>query len=159
VTDLLVTSPPQPIRPRQRLPFTLYILTGLLLVKAALIVMVVAGSTALEILRPVLGFSEEAKLLETVRETTGAGAVLLFFALLLVVSVIGMLSRRRIGWLLAMVITGLFVAIDIYSHLNDAANYVWMLLNIITVFYLNQRDVREAVGAAVAEADDTVVAG
>jgi hypothetical protein len=65
-----------------------------------------------------------------------------------------MLLRRRIGWLLAMVITGLFVAIDIYGHINDAANHVWMLLNIITVFYLNQRDVREAVGAALAEADE-----
>ena len=59
-----------------------------------------------------------------------------------------MLSRRRTGWLLAMVITGLFVAIDIYGYLNSSANHLWMLLNIVTVFYLNQRDVREAVGAA-----------
>ena len=48
-----------------------------------------------------------------------------------------------------MVITGLFVAIDIYGYLNSSANHLWMLLNIVTVFYLNQRDVREVVGAAV----------
>ena len=156
MTVLPETAPPKPTRPRQRLPFTLYILAGLLLIKALLITMVVAGSSAVDVLRPVLGFSDATRLLETVRDTTGAGAVLLFFALLLVVSVIGMLSRRRIGWLLAMVITGLFVALDIYGHLNDAANYIWMLLNIITVFYLNQRDVREVVGAAVVETDGTV---
>lgn len=152
VTTLSKPASPEPVRRRRRLPATLYILAGLLLLKALLIVMVVAGSSMVDRLRPVLGFSEEARLLESVRETPGAGAVLLFFAALLVVSVIGMLSRRRIGWLLAMVITGLFVAIDIYSYFNDAANDMWMLLNIITVFYLNQRDVREVVGAEAAEA-------
>jgi hypothetical protein len=158
VTDLPVTTPSQRIHRGQRLPFTLYVLASLMLLKALLIVMVVAGSAVLDDLRPVLGFSDEAQLLETVRDTIWASSVMLLFALLLVVSVIGMLGRRRIGWLLAMVITGLFVAIDIYSHLNDAANYLWMLLNIITVFYLNQRDVREAVGAAVAEADQAELA-
>ena len=99
-------------------------------------------------MRPILGLTTGPELDEDLRDDPAAGPLVLAFAGLLLLSVIGMLSRRRTGWLLAMVITGLFVAIDIYGYLNGSANHLWMLLNIVTVFYLNQRDVREAVGAA-----------
>lgn len=138
---------------RQRLPFTLYVLAGLMLFKAVIIVAVVGGAT-LNTLRPILGLTTGPELTRIFDENPAAGPLVLAFAGLLVVSVIGMLSRRRTGWLLAMVITGLFVAIDIYGYLNSSANHLWMLLNIVTVFYLNQRDVREAVGAAVPDTAD-----
>ena len=141
------TSPSSPRPARHRLPFTLYVLAGLMLFKAVVLVAVVAGAT-LETLRPILGLTTGPELMEIFRTTPGLGPFVLAFAALLIVSVIGMLSRRRTGWLLAMVITGLFVAIDIYGYLNSSANHLWMVLNIVTVFYLNQRDVREAVGAA-----------
>ena len=99
-------------------------------------------------LRPILGLTTGPGSPRSSPRDPVAGPLVLGFAALLVVSVIGMLSRRRTGWLLAMVITGLFVAIDIYGYLNGSANHLWMLLNIVTVFYLNQADVREAVGAA-----------
>ena len=118
-----------------------------MLFKAVIIVAVVAGAT-LETLRPILGLTTGPELTRIFQQSPASGPLLLAFAGLLVLSVIGMLSRRRTGWLLAMVITGLFVAIDIYGYLNSSANHLWMLLNIVTVFYLNQRDVREAVGAA-----------
>ena len=51
-----------------------------------------------------------------------------------------------------MVMTGAFVAIDIVSFIGGAQSNIWMLLNIVTVFYLNQRDVRELVGDAVPDA-------
>jgi hypothetical protein len=109
-------------------------------------VAVVAGAT-FETLRPILGLTTGPELTAIFRRNPAVGPIVLAFAGLVVLSVIGMLSRKRIGWLLAMVITGLFVAIDIYGYLNSSANHIWMLLNIVTVFYLNQRDVREAVGA------------
>jgi hypothetical protein len=141
------TASPSTLKPaRHRLPFTLYVLSGLMLFKAVIIVAVVAGAT-LETLRPILGLTTGPELTRIFEQNPAAGPLVLAFAALLIVSVIGMLSRRRTGWLLAMVITGLFVAIDIYGYLNSSANHLWMLLNIITVFYLNQRDVREAVGA------------
>jgi hypothetical protein len=141
------TASPSTLKPaRHRLPFTLYVLSGLMLFKAVVIVAVVAGAT-LETLRPILGLTTGPELTRIFEQNPAAGPLVLAFAALLIVSVIGMLSRRRTGWLLAMVITGLFVAIDIYGYLNSSANHLWMLLNIITVFYLNQRDVREAVGA------------
>jgi len=132
---------------RQRLPFTLYVLAGLMLFKAVALVAVVAGAT-LETLRPILVLAAVPELMRMFRETPAVGSFGLAFSTLLILSVIGMLSRQRTGWLLAMVITGLFVAIDIFGYLNSSANHLWMVLNIVTVFYLNQRDVREAVGAA-----------
>jgi hypothetical protein len=142
------SAAPSTLKPaRTRLPFTLYVLAGLMLFKAVIIVAVVAGAT-LETLRPVLGLTTGPELTRVFQQNPAVGPVLLGFAGLVVLSVIGMLSRRRTGWLLAMVITGLFVALDIYGYLTSGANHFWMLLNIVTVFYLNQRDVREAVGAA-----------
>ena len=142
------TTAPSTLKPaRKRLPFTLYVLAGLMLFKAVIIVAVVGGAT-LDTMRPILGLTTGPGLAAIFAENPLAGPIVLAFAGLLVVSVIGMLSRRRTGWLLAMVITGLFVAIDIYGYLNSSANHLWMVLNIVTVFYLNQRDVREAVGAA-----------
>lgn len=136
-----------PERTRPRLPFTLYVLAGLMLIKAVLLVAVLAGAT-LERLRSYFMLTTAPGLLNFIRDTPWAGGIILLFAALLVLSVIGMLTRRRIGWLLAMVVTGLFVALDIYGFMNNAANHIWMTLNIVTVFYLNQREVREAVGAA-----------
>jgi hypothetical protein len=142
------SAAPSPLEPaRRRLPFALYVLSGLMLFKAVIIVAVVGGAT-LESMRPILGLTTGPELARLFRQYPATGPVVLAFAGLLIMSVIGMLSRRRTGWLLAMVITGLFVAIDIYGYLNSSANHVWMLLNIVTVFYLNQRDVREVVGAA-----------
>jgi hypothetical protein len=149
------TTPTTPTSPsaRRRLPFTLYALAGLVAVKALLLLAVVAGAN-MENIRAILGFSNMTGFLDAVRANPLTSSVLLVLAVLLLFSVVGILSRRRIGWLLAMVITGLFVAFDIYGFLNNAANHLWMGLNILTVFYLNQQDVREAVGAATSSAAD-----
>ncbi|HYO44455.1 MAG TPA: hypothetical protein VES19_14755 [Candidatus Limnocylindrales bacterium] len=142
-------SPADGQRPaRRRLPFTLYALAGLIALKALLLFLVVAGASLADTLRPLLGFTNTTATLDAIRNTPGVGVVLVAFGILLLFSVVGILSRRRIGWLLAMVITGLFVAMDIYGFLNASANHLWMGLNILTVFYLNQRDVREVVGVA-----------
>ena len=48
-----------------------------------------------------------------------------------------------------MVITGISVAIDIIAFLAGAGSELWMFLNVMTVFYLNQRDIRELVGVTL----------
>jgi hypothetical protein len=133
---------------RRRLPFTIYALTGLIALKAALVLVVVVGSSV-DAVRPALILSMSPASVDLVRDSAAASWVLLLGAALLSLSVIGILGRRRIGWLLAMVLTGLFVGLDIVGYANGAANHLWMALNILTVFYLNQRDVRIAVGASV----------
>lgn len=141
-------TPPKLKPTRHRLPFTLYVLAGLMLFKAVILVAVVGGAT-LDTLKPLLGLTTGPELVIIFEEIPAVGVFVLAFAALLFLSVIGMLSGRRTGWLLAMVITGMFVAIDIFGYLTGDSNHLWMLLNIVTVFYLNQRDVREAVGVAV----------
>jgi uncharacterized membrane protein (DUF2068 family) len=133
---------------RRPLPFTLFVLAGLMLLKAMFLFGLVAGATV-DSVRSLLGLSSAPGLVDQVLNIPGVSGLLVVVGVLLVISVVGMLTRHRLGWLIAMVITGLFVAGDIYSFANDGANHLWMGLNIVTVFYLNQRDVREAVGAAI----------
>ena len=136
-------TPPSP--PRRR-PFTLIVLAGLMFLKAGLIgaavvrALVEEGVASGSVRVPGVGVE--------VRETPAAGVILLAIAGILVVSALGLLGNRRAGWLLAMVTTGVFLAVDIVGFVNGSANHVWMVLNIITVFYLNQRDVREGVGVS-----------
>jgi putative copper export protein len=139
------TSQPGPAVPTRR-PFTLVVLALLLLAKAALLVLLATGvsMSTQDQLRQVIG-RDLVALLVTI---PGAGAWILALAALLLVSAIGLMARRRFGWLLAMVITGVFLASDISGFGTGTTNHAWMLLNIVTVFYLNQRDAREVVGAA-----------
>jgi len=79
---------------------------------------------------------------------------LLIIATILLISAAGLLMYRRSGWMLAMVSTGIFVAVDILGYFAGEANFIWMALNIITVFYLNQREVRVSVGVASPNTSD-----
>ena len=94
-----------------------------------------------------------------IREAPGAVGVLILFAAVLLVSALMLLAGRRTGWLLAMVITGIFVAIDIVAFLAGTGSQLWMLLNVVTVFYLNQRDVRELVGVTLERGGRGAAAG
>jgi hypothetical protein len=132
-------------RPR---PITLYVLAGLMVLKAVLVMLVLGGSFALEDGR--IGQAlRMPSVAQFIRETPGATALLFLLAATLLVAALLLLADRRIGWLLAMVITGVSVAIDIVSFLAGSGSEVWMLLNVVTVFYLNQRDIRERVGATL----------
>ncbi len=133
------------------MPVTVMILAALMALKAALLLTATLGAT-ISGLRATLGLSYAPELLAAAREFPLSFAILLLTGILLLVSAVGMLSRRRTGWLLAMVLTGVFVAIDIYSFLSGDANHFWMALNIVTVFYLNQRDVRAEVGVTASVA-------
>jgi hypothetical protein len=57
-------------------------------------------------------------------------------------SVIGLLQFRTWGWSLALILAGLVLALDIGWWLAGQPRYPGMALNMVAVFYLNQRDVR-----------------
>jgi hypothetical protein len=128
----------------RRRPFALVVLAGLMLLRAALIALVVVGlfyadpeTFAALPLPDLINDQERAILL---------ALVLVPLVILLTVSGLGLLAFRRSGWLIAMIVTGMFVLFDIVGWFLGEQSDVWMLLNVITVFYLNQRDVRELVG-------------
>jgi putative copper export protein len=125
------------------------VLALLLVVKAVMLGLLATGValSTQDWLRAMIG----KDLVQVLVAIPGASGWILALAALLVLSAAGLMAGRRIGWLLAMVITGVFVASDISGFYSGTTNHIWMLLNIVTVFYLNQRDVREVVGAMVPE--------
>ena len=131
-----------------RRPFSMYVLVALIVAKSILVMLVLLGvfaNTGLQVGQLMRMPNVEA----FIRETPGATAFLFLLAAILLVSALLLLAGRRVGWLLAMVITGVSVAVDIASFLAGTGSELWMLLNVITVFYLNQRDVRQRVGVAL----------
>lgn len=62
----------------------------------------------------------------------------------------GLLAGRRWGWIAAIILSGISLAFAIGAWWDGRAPYASMVLNVVAVFYLNQRDVR-----AVYEDPDT----
>lgn len=55
---------------------------------------------------------------------------------------VGVLSGRRWGWVGAIILSGLALAFAIGAWWDGSPTYVSMLINVVAVFYLNQREVR-----------------
>jgi hypothetical protein len=132
----------------RRRPVTLYILVALIVAKSILIMLVLAGAFSNDDIR-IGQLMRMPNVAAFIRDTPGATALLFLLAATLLVSALLLLVDRRVGWMLAMVITGVSVAVDIAAFLSGTGSELWMLLNVVTVFYLNQRDVRVRVGATV----------
>jgi hypothetical protein len=137
--------------PGRRRPFTLVVLAGLMLLKAVFVVAVVAGALVADTV--IANALRIPGLTPQIRETPGAAFLLLVVAGVLVLSAIGLLAGRRAGWVVAMVTTGMFIAFDIVAFFEGTANDLWMILNIVTVFYLNQRDEHEGAAVPVSRPD------
>ena len=67
-----------------------------------------------------------------------------------VLVVFGLLAHKEWAWVLAIITSGLILAIDLGWWWSGDARYGSMLLNTVAVFYLNQRDVRTALRGMVA---------
>jgi len=135
---------PRPAAPMQSgRPFGLIVLVGLLLLKAVLLGLVLVRGELPDAgpIRRIIAIP--AILAEALRDTPMVTAAILVVVALLVLAALGLWGRRRWGWVIAMVVVGLFLAADIWAWSDGRANHLWMFLNVVTVLYLNQRDVRE----------------
>ncbi len=65
-------------------------------------------------------------------------------------TVIGLFTWRQWAWVLAIILSGIILAIDLGWWWSGEARYLSMALNVVAVFYLNQRDVRLALHGEVA---------
>jgi hypothetical protein len=148
MTEPTAPIPPGPAAPAARRPFALLALSFLLIVKAGVLVAVLLD-VQLSDQNPIgRALQVSPELGQWVQSLALSDAVLAVLAILLVGSAVGLVLLRRDGWLMAMVLTGLFVAADIAGFFGGMVNDLWMALNIITVFYLNQTEVRAAVGVS-----------
>ena len=66
---------------------------------------------------------------------------------------IGLLADRRWAWVGAIVMSGLSLAFALGAWWDGRPAYVSMLINVIAVFYLNQREVRAYFDEPTGEAE------
>lgn len=76
-------------------------------------------------------------------------AVILFNAFIAV----GLWRLQRFAWVLIMIQVGLDMLLDLWGHFNGHSSYITMLINVIIVFYLNQREVQRAFSGSQGEVD------
>ena len=73
------------------------------------------------------------------------GRVLLLAMLVAsVLAIWGLLTRKEWGWTISIIAAGTILALNLGAWALDDRHPVSMLANTIIVFYLNQRDVRQA---------------
>jgi hypothetical protein len=63
---------------------------------------------------------------------------------LLVSAIIGLILLKRWAWTLTMILTGVGLTHTIWGYFQGSPEYVAMLVYILMVFYLNQREVQRA---------------
>ncbi len=63
--------------------------------------------------------------------------------LLMLITLIGLWRLRRWAWYLLMALFALSMTADILFYFRGEPSFVSMLLNVIMVFYVNQREVRQ----------------
>lgn len=64
---------------------------------------------------------------------------------------LGLLGGRRWGWIGAIVLSGLSLAFALGAWWDGHPTYLSMVINIVAVFYLNQREVRAVYDEPVAD--------
>ena len=71
----------------------------------------------------------------------------LVLGLLRLAAAVGLLRQQRWAWVLVMLLTGSELAGDLWVYVAGGDRPYWsMLLNVATVFYLNQSEVQRAFG-------------
>ena len=66
-----------------------------------------------------------------------------------------LLRMNQLGWTITMLLTGLGLVSSISIWWTQGTTIpIWLFVQVVTVFYLNQRQVREAFGIARREAGD-----
>lgn len=127
-------------RAKRKRPFTLMILCLLLLSRALvdglLILDLVAGLDYLDDARFVFQLGYDLKI-----------ALLAVFAVLFLISSIGIWLLRPLAWQLTMIVTGAWMMADLWIYLSgDHSTQLSMLFSVFTVYYLVQSDVRQMFG-------------
>ncbi|HQV69168.1 MAG TPA: hypothetical protein PLJ62_03550 [Thermoflexales bacterium] len=68
--------------------------------------------------------------------------VMIGLAIIQICAGIGLWFHKYWAWLATMLLTGFSLVTDLMSYSNSRADYLSMLIGVLIVFYLNQRDVQ-----------------
>ncbi len=126
---------------QKKIPFGITAIIVLQLVSAAVTIVALSADTGLLDRLQHVDFS-----------VAMTGEALLFVIILVQVMIaIGLWRMQRWAWFVMMVFVGWSMAVDIWRVMYGSPDYLRMLLNVIIVFYLNQRDVQRAFSQRIAE--------
>ncbi|MDD1751874.1 MAG: DUF2127 domain-containing protein [Methanotrichaceae archaeon] len=64
--------------------------------------------------------------------------------LIIAVLAVGFWRMQRWAWICGMILVGLNLAADLWGYFQGNRYWISMIINILIVFYLNQRDVQRA---------------
>jgi hypothetical protein len=120
----------------RRRPFGIKIIIVLQLIYVALLIM-----TQLDIL--VQGQWEDV-LRQPMESHVASLAVLNALILVTLITVAGLWQLKHWAWVLLMVQIGVSLGLSLWAYFSDSPQYGAMAIGVITVFYLNQSDVRRA---------------
>jgi len=146
---------------RARRPAVVTILAFLQLLAAAvyglmLAILVLDGPEVLNALAPGASEGTSAINLEIATLVVIVGG---FFVAALAAGIL-LLRMRQLGWTITMLLAGLSLGTSIFIWwIEGTALSIWLLVQIVTVFYLNQRQVREAFGISRGEASGALDEG
>jgi hypothetical protein len=137
-------------RPRRR-PGVLLIALGLLLLAGdlGLVAFDAAAGIPSADRKPVVGQlaavggSPALGRLPLLSPVAAAGLAGLLAALVLAAA-IGVLRRRRSAWVTVMLLAAALLTVNLVAAVVDTADHLTMALAVLTVFYLNRRDVQRA---------------
>ncbi|HEX5013420.1 MAG TPA: hypothetical protein VFV72_04600 [Candidatus Limnocylindrales bacterium] len=136
-----MTDAPVQADPRRR-PFGVLVVAAIQIIRAALLIGQLLGyRIGVDWLRMSAQVPEPAP--GTVAFALSRGLAIALILSSLVVA-LGLLSGRRWGWIGAIILSGLALALALGAWLDGAPTYISMAINVVAVFYLNQREVRAA---------------
>lgn len=152
-TSTSAPLPPAAVSPpaRRRRPFAVTALAGLQLISATYFALAAAALVVDPTARQALSGAFETLGLRSGAladvEGLAAGALFAAVALLELLAAILLLRLKRIGWTITMLLTGVALAAQIFNWWNSGEVVaLGLLFNVATVFYLNQRMVRQIFG-------------
>ena len=153
--SLSVVSPPEPLPEspsRSRYPI------------GVIVVVVIAALRCVTIVATFIGLQNDSAIVDWLVRSSPvpdidpasdlgliARAILIGILVASLLIVVGLLGHRRWAWVLAIVTSGLILALDLGWWFSGRPLYGSMLLNVISVFYLNQPDVRISLSSGRSE--------
>ncbi len=115
----------------KRRPFGLYIIIGLQLAIAIFLALVLLGQERID---PYIRVLIQNPLFYSWFGWVLVGSLLL--------AIFGLLRLKRWGWILTMILTGIGLSFSIWSYFQGKPYFIDMVIYLVIVFYLNQRDVQ-----------------
>ena len=157
ITGVPAASPGSPTRPRRPPPVTFLAAVQLLSAVAyglVFLALLADGSAVVDqVIASVGAATGHASDLAVAAVTSLVAA---YFVAALAAGLL-MLRMRQLGWTITMLLAGLGLASSVYLWFAQGTTLeIWVAVQVVTVFYLNQRQVREAFGISHRRAGDAL---